>query len=236
MKKLLAICLSQFLFITSSYSENTTNAANSKYVDLGLSVYWATCNLGADNPEHVGNYFAWGETAPKNEYSWSNYKYSKDNKGKKLSKYVSNRRQGEKDGICVLELSDDAARVILGEKWRTPTVQEFQELCDNCRFVLEELNGVMGYRVYSRINDNSIFLPLDKTSLENMGTGTLHNSAVYMTSELNTTKGVFARESKYSNIFILTDQALKNQGVGFGLSQRCLGLIIRPIWDPNPGL
>ena len=94
----------------------------------------------------------------------------------------------------------------------------------------------MGYRVYSRINDNSIFLPLDKTSLENMGTGTLHNSAVYMTSELNTTKGVFARESKYSNIFILTDQALKNQGVGFGLSQRCLGLIIRPIWDPNPGL
>ena len=234
MKKLIAICLFQFLFITSSYSEKTINTASSKYVDLGLSVYWATCNIGADNPEYVGDHFAWGETAPKNEYSWSNYKYSKDNKGKKLSKYVSNRRQGDKDAKCILEQSDDAVQVILGDNWRTPTVQEFRELSDKCRFVLEELNGVMGYRVYSTINDNSIFLPLDKTSLTDMGTGTQHISAVYMTSELNTTKGVFTRESKYAKVFILTNQALKNQGVVFGISPRYLGLIIRPVWDPNP--
>ena len=46
-----------------------------QYVDLGLSVKWATCNLGAATPEEIGNYYAWGETTPKDTYFKNNYKY-----------------------------------------------------------------------------------------------------------------------------------------------------------------
>ena len=48
------------------------------YVDLGLSVKWATCNIGAINPEEYGDYFAWGEVEPKEVYDWSTYRYALD--------------------------------------------------------------------------------------------------------------------------------------------------------------
>lgn len=111
--RLIAVLL---LFVVSTSmgkaQENLyTTAELHEYVDLGLSVKWATCNVGANTPEEFGDYFAWGETAPKSEYTWSSYTYCTDDEGKMFSKYVLKKRQGDKDGKNTLDLSDDAAHV-----------------------------------------------------------------------------------------------------------------------------
>lgn len=133
-----------------------------KYVDLGLSVKWATCNVGAAKPEDYGSYFAWGETSPKSKYDWTNLKYlKKGNKFKnvKFSKYVAGNRFGRIDGRTVLDLTDDAANANWGGGWRLPSENEFQELIDNCIWTWISLNGNCGYLVMSKLNGNCIFIP-----------------------------------------------------------------------------
>lgn len=125
-------------------------------VDLGLSVRWATCNVGANSPEEYGDYFAWGETSPKNTYDWSTYKWCNewhDGDSYHLTKYcaVDNKTQ--------LEMSDDAARVNWGGLWRMPTIEEYEELQTQCTWIWTRQNGVLGRKVVSKINGNSIFLP-----------------------------------------------------------------------------
>lgn len=132
--------------------------AGHEWVDLGLSVMWATCNVGATSPEGHGDYFAWGETSPKSEYIWSNLKYCKDEKGDSFSKYNYDQR-GTRDKKKSLELSDDAARANWGGSWRMPTRTELKELIYECDWTWTTLNGENGYKVTSRSNGNSIFLP-----------------------------------------------------------------------------
>ena len=129
-----------------------------KYVDLGLSVMWATCNVGATKPEDYGDFFAWGETKPKDKYFWSNLKYCNDSDGESFSKYNHNK-PGTKDNKVRLELKDDAARANWGGSWRMPTYLEFEELLTRCNWVWTTMNGVRGYKVTSKSNGNSIFLP-----------------------------------------------------------------------------
>ena len=100
------------------------------YVDLGLSVKWAKCNLGATNPEDFGDYFAWGELQPKSDYQWSTYLYGSDYG--QLTKYCDNASRGKDgytDDLTVLEQSDDAAYAALGGQFRMPTHEEVNELC-----------------------------------------------------------------------------------------------------------
>ncbi len=128
-----------------------------RYVDLGLSVKWATCNVGASKPELYGDYFAWGETQPKGYYDWSNYKWcngTSDN----LTKYCTDSIFGIVDNKTVLEAADDAAHANWGGSWRMPTAEEWSELQHNCTWTLTGLNGVGGYKVTAD-NGNSIFLP-----------------------------------------------------------------------------
>ena len=120
------------------------------YVDLGLSVKWATCNVGADTSEDYGDYFAWGEVESKSEYNWSTYKF--DN-GSTFTKYCSN------DNKFVLDKEDDVASVNLGGSWRMPTKEEQDELLHSCTWTWTTQNGVNGCKVTSRTNGNSIFLP-----------------------------------------------------------------------------
>lgn len=139
-------------------------------VDLGLSVKWASCNLGATRPEEFGGYYAWGETEPKFKYDWSTYKWydpygwTPDYPNKFLSKYCTTERYdlwagvGVPDGKTVLDPEDDAAYVHLGGKWRMPTREECDELIGNCTWTLTNLSGVEGYLV-TGTNGNSIFLP-----------------------------------------------------------------------------
>ena len=135
-------------------------------VDLGLSVKWATCNLGASSPEQSGDFYAWGETTPKTKFgSMEGYKWSyaeKSSYGDEIllySKYNSKSNLGKVDNKTKLDPDDDAARAKLGGKWRMPTKQEFQELIDNCEMSWTTQGGVNGMEFKSKINGNSIFLP-----------------------------------------------------------------------------
>ena len=145
------------------WNDSGSNSDAHEYVDLGLSVKWATCNLGANSPEEYGDYFAWGETEPKDTYNddWSNYKFTTDG-GSTFTKYTGSDKY-------VLDPEDDAATANLGGEWRTPTKEELGELLseDNCVWEWQaegntEFNGVAGYKVTSKkegYTDNSIFLP-----------------------------------------------------------------------------
>lgn len=134
-----------------------------EWVDMGLSVKWATCNVGANAPEDYGDYFAWGETSPKNIYSWYNLKHSLFLDKIKFSKYVTIRHieldYGSVDCKAVLDPEDDAASANWGGNWRMPTATEFEELIDMCTWIWTTMNGKNGYKVVSKVNGNSIFFP-----------------------------------------------------------------------------
>ena len=162
---LVALVAISLLFVQNASSQGQGKHEGHKYVDLGLlsGLKWATCNVGATTPEEYGDYFAWGETEPKEKYSWTTYKYATDYD--QLTKYCSKSRYG-KDGFTdsktVLDPEDDAATVNWGGKWRMPTKEEQYELHVNCTWVWTTENYVQGYRVTSNIEgytDRSIFLP-----------------------------------------------------------------------------
>ncbi len=123
-----------------------------EYVDLGLSVKWATMNVGATSPEGYGDYFAWGEMTTKSDYSSSTYTY--------------------KDNPATLPADHDAAAVNWQGAWRMATYAEWDELTTNCTWAWKPLNGINGYEVEGP-NKNTIFLPAsgycDGTSLDDDG-------------------------------------------------------------------
>lgn len=130
-------------------------------VDLGLpsGTYWTNCNLGAGSPEETGDLFAWGETYPKDNYSWSNYKYCNGSMYS-LTKYVTDDDDGVVDGKNILEVIDDPAALYGG--YRTPSRSQYRELLENTtREWKEDYNGtgVNGWQLTSNINSESIFLP-----------------------------------------------------------------------------
>ena len=142
----------------TSYGEQRSfttleEVGNYEYVDLGLpsGLKWATCNVGASSPEDYGNYYAWGETTTKSNYSSSN-----------SATYVLTisqlQSQGYIDGSGNLTPSHDAATANCGGSWRMPTKEEQQELIDNCTWTWTTQNDVKGYKVTGP-NSNHIFLP-----------------------------------------------------------------------------
>ncbi len=141
------------------------NASKHQYVDLGLSVKWATCNIGANKPEERGDFFSWGETENKRINNWNTYKYSEGSK-KALTKYCSNPDYAWHeltDSVSVLELADDVAHIKWGDSWRIPTKAQMDELLDNCTWTWTMLNGVNGYKVTGKkpgFTNKSIFLPV----------------------------------------------------------------------------
>ena len=147
-----------------------------EWIDLGLSVKWAVCNLGANSPEESGDFFAWGETSPKLSYQERNYKFcinsDSDRRhpflrlliGEKsfvpvFSKYNFEEVNGAVDNKNELELCDDAARNNWGGKWRMPTSSECHELENKCIWIWTTQGGMNGFKVTSRTTGNSIFLP-----------------------------------------------------------------------------
>ena len=148
---------------TFGYNANGTRISQSdakepvpSAVDLGLSVKWASCNLGASKPEEYGKYYAWAGTTgyasgESHDFSWANTPYCNDGNYNSWSKYTS--------GNATLESSDDAATVNLGGSWRMPTHDEWKELNDNCTWEWTKRSDVYGYKVTSKKNNNSIFLP-----------------------------------------------------------------------------
>ena len=124
-------------------------------VDLGLSVKWASHNVGAASPKDHGSYFAWGETEPKDSYSWSNYVFYSS--VSPILKYNTNFVSGGNDCKTVLDPSDDPATANFGPGWRLPTMAEFDELLSCCQWTWTKQDGSYGYEVSG--NGNTIFLP-----------------------------------------------------------------------------
>ena len=149
------LCLIAFSFVSCSDDGDDTYSVSESddgydvsgtisghyYVDLGLSVKWATCNVGADSPEDYGDYFAWGETEPKDDYSSS----TSVTYGVVWGRDISG------------DATYDAAKTNWGSKWRMPTYDEFEELL-HCTSVITTCNGSLGLLI-TGTNGNSIFFP-----------------------------------------------------------------------------
>ena len=153
----------------NEYSLSFSIVSEMECVDLGLSVKWATCNLGASKPTENGGYYQWAGTKDVSDTSinldWDNCPYhtgSDENSG--WTKYNKESSYGTVDDKTVLESMDDAASVALGGKWRMPTAEEWAELNNtyNCSWTWTAIDGVNGYKVQSKksgYTDNWIFLP-----------------------------------------------------------------------------
>lgn len=157
------------------------------WVDMGLpsGTLWYSCNIGTTKPQGYGAYFAWGESRPKAEYTWETYQYG--NASNSLTKYCYNASyglDGYTDNLSTLELSDDAARAVMGGDARTPTESECNELMDNCTSEWTTYMGVNGWMLTSNTNGNRLFLPAagQKYGSERDYDGVF---CLYLTSTLN---------------------------------------------------
>ena len=161
MKKIILMMMAAMFFGTvgdakvNVVDDNTKSPDGVEAVDLGLSVKWANMNVGAKKSSGFGTYFAWGETKPKEYYSWNTYAWSKGN-SQYLTKYSTADRRTQ------LAPADDAARANWGGKWRMPTIDEYEELINpaNCTWEWMTKDGVNGYKVTGKKTGNSIFLPI----------------------------------------------------------------------------
>ena len=198
------------------------NIIKHEYVDLGLSVKWATCNVGATKPEDYGDYFAWGETEPKSTYDWSTYKWclGTDNT---LTKYCKSSAYGTIDNKTILDLSDDAARVNWGGSWRMPTYAELKELRENCLWTWVCQNGVYGYRVTSKkpgYTNKSIFLPA--ASFRGYDSWKYHVGSYgsYWSSSLH-----------FSVPYRVWELSFNSESESIYGGRRCQGQSVRPVMD-----
>ena len=131
--------------IWEDYKDENNEINGHEYVDLGLSsgLLWATCNVGASSPEEYGNYYAWGETTTKAEYTDENSLHI----GKNM------------DGVDISgDEQYDAATANWGDNWRMPRYTDFEELVNECTWTWIAQNGVNGFNITGP-NGNSIFLP-----------------------------------------------------------------------------
>jgi hypothetical protein len=184
-------------------------------VDLGLSVKWASVNIGANKPEEYGDYFAWGETEPKKKYDYSTYKWLQG-KYYTLSKYNTDYDYGNViDNKIVLDKEDDAAVANWGGSWRMPTLTECIELNENCVWTPITQNGVKGYQIKSKKNGNSIFLP----AAGNYSQGSYYGEGQcsYWSSSLCI--------SRPGNAHTVSEST---NALSYG-TDRCIGLSVRPV-------
>ena len=191
---------------TSSNKEN-----GHTYVDLGLSVKWARCNIGASTPEGYGDFFAWGETRIKSSYNVKNYIFRSSGSWAadiKLTKYNTNSEKGNVDGKKKLFLVDDAAYMNWGGGWRMPTIDEIRELVSRCKWTATTKNGVNGCLVTGP-NGNSIFLPATGLMSDNESIGKGERVCLWSSSLL--TEGVYPCSMAYCLIFYANDSFCMNK-------------------------
>ena len=206
----------QVSFTTQQSSSDNGTENGYEYVDLGLSVKWATCNVGASKPEEYGDYFAWGETQPRSTHSWSTYKWC-NGSASTLTKYNNKSSYGTVDNKTVLEAADDAATANWGGAWRMPTTEEQDELRNNCTWTWTIQNGVNGYKVTSKSNGNSIVLP---------AAGCRYDSSLYLAGSL----GYYWSSSLYT-VYPLSAYELdfRSDYVDWGNNGRDYGRSVRPV-------
>lgn len=138
-------------------TKNSAEDVACEMVDLGLSVKWASCNVGASSPEQYGSYYSWGEITTKSNYTWNTYKWC-DGTMTSLTKYNADAHIGVVDNKKSLDPDDDVAHIRWGGTWRIPSIDEMKELISKCTWEWTTQRGVNGQKVTGP-NGNSIFLP-----------------------------------------------------------------------------
>ena len=224
-------------FPALSDSRWTETDASDLYVDLGLSVKWATCNLGADSPEEYGNYFAWGETTGYNEgktsFTWNTYAWGTGQTA--ITKYCSKSgfgKDGFRDRLTTLEKTDDAAYAALGGKFRMPTDEEWIELLQTktdaenytwtwCNGSSEKYNGtnVNGWKVVKNSSSATLFIPA--AGYMNTRSNNVNSRCYYWSSSLDTD---IPYDAWYVSILFQKPDVYMSDG------QRAPGLSVRPVW------
>ena len=213
------------LFLITGVAKAQNN--NHEFVDLGLSVEWATCNIGAETPEGYGDYYAWGEVTPKkvttgaikDDYSF----YENDWKDWVIYKYIGEDISGTRY---------DAATANWGSEWRMPTRAEIEELMNSCDVLFTERNGVKGH-LFTGPNGNTIFLPAagHKAGFD---IDYLNQIGIYWSSTLEPTTEVDGVRT-YTDVYVLVIDQTTNY-----VSCKCdraTDYSIRPVSntrEPNP--
>lgn len=207
--------------LLSVYPEGNNGVyRNHEYVDLGLpsGTMWATCNVGASRPEECGNYYAWGETRPKEIYSDSTYIYNAN--------------------VNTLPSHRDAATVNWGTGWRMPTKSDMIELMSNCAWRWTTINGVDGY-VVSGFNGNSIFLPacgnrfdgtfyISKSTDRDSSAGGYYWLSTMGQAPAETATGYFS-----SPQYLLISRWTISYGCSDIINYRAVGQTVRPVYRPE---
>lgn len=174
-------------------------------IDMGLSVKWRSCNVGADSPEKCGDYYSWGETSTKTEYTQSYYSFPTDVSGE-------------------LPLSKDAAYANLGERWRMPTSVEFEELLNNSLRESGKYESVPGNLLISKKNGNALFFPAagENSYIDPTRVGT---AGLYWTSSIDTS----SERSAYLYYFDYPEDLWINSGLS-STTGADHGCSIRPVY------
>jgi len=188
-------------------------------VDLGLSVKWATCNIGANTPEEAGLYFAWGETqgytaeqvGTDKNFSWEDYEFGPDTA---LTKY------NETDGLTVLEPEDDAATANWGDGWRMPTKEEFEELMTLPHSWDASRSGYS----FTDGNDNELLFVFAGGGAYNGNAYDLgeNENGYYWSGSLGEDDDISAWRLNFAS-----------DGYKIGSSNRCMGRTVRPVRSQN---
>ena len=200
------------------FGDGSTQPGSYEAIDLGLpsGLKWASCNIGATQPEQPGSYFAWGETQPKQIYDWDTYKWC-NGTDSIMTKYVTNSEFGHVDNLNVLQPEDDAAHVNWGGAWRMPTKDEFDELIHKCKWTLISMDNGSNVFQVTGPNGNSIMLPIG--GYKNGGLlSSLNKYGNYWTSNLRPV---------YNNNAISADMVDKN--IDWMYHTRQEGYNIRPV-------
>lgn len=174
-----------------------------EYVDLGLSRLWAKHNYGASKPSEAGTYVAWGEEQEKEEYNQSNYTHYKDGAFTDFDKSLTD------SGIDVVANN-------WGGKWHTPTYAELEELRTGCDWTWTTEDGVAGYKVTSKTNGNSIFLPVTGEKFE--------KSQYFLDYGRYWTSGQYVGDTSWAYVL-----SFSNQTVNLGGKTKYRGCVIRPV-------
>ena len=180
-------------------------------IDLGLSVKWASWNVGASKPEEYGGYYAWGEIEEKDKYDWSSYKYCD---GNKESCYPI--------GTDIGGTEYDIAHVKWGDGWRMPTRDEINELWSKCTKRWTDINGVEGL-IFIGSNGNSIFLPAAGIYI---GEVVENDMTHWMWRESNCWTSNNDSDFPWSSFILISDN---HNGAFCNVSERCRGNSVRPV-------
>ena len=176
MRKLLLLAL--FAWCYDLYSQPTV-------VDLGLpsGTKWAKTNVGASNAQDYGNYYAWGEITPKNDYTWATYQHS-GNSNFAIIKYCNNSEYGDggfSDALTVLDAGDNVVISLYGAGYQIPTPAQWTELRNNCYWRWNSANPSVGYDnsvgwVVFKVKDNAHKGKIDNTVYSDLNSQTYKNS------------------------------------------------------------